>query len=239
MHITVTCSTRAKCFSSHVCDRDFPVWLTQYVALGAAAAAAACCAAACCGCCCCCCQLASLLSCVKLLDIILVTYRGSIKREPPSLTTSVLHTFQERWEQQPAAADGAAAGGTPTWTGNSKDIAGSFTPFSSGTRSCLGMVSTIDILTIVPCHTMAAALMVPVAGSSKYTSSSYTPFLMGYHVLPVTGKQLSQTYHCPNKNLCCLNLEQECICLTFIICTALASALRTFCLQCRQCSDCK
>jgi hypothetical protein len=61
------------------------------------------------------------------------------------LFSPVLHTLQERWEQQQpavAASDGAdAAGGTATWTGNSKDLAGSYTPFSSGIRACLGQVS--------------------------------------------------------------------------------------------------
>jgi hypothetical protein len=55
--------------------------------------------------------------------------------------------LQERWETAPAAAavaepDGVADGGAgvATWIGNSKDIAGSYTPFSTGIRSCLGQV---------------------------------------------------------------------------------------------------
>jgi cytochrome P450 len=42
----------------------------------------------------------------------------------------------------PAAAAPEGGNGSATYTGNSSNLTGSYTPFSSGSRACLGQVST-------------------------------------------------------------------------------------------------
>jgi hypothetical protein len=52
-----------------------------------------------------------------------------------------LQPLQERWEMKPAAAASGDSSGNATYTGNSSNLAGSYTPFSSGSRACLGQVN--------------------------------------------------------------------------------------------------